>query len=218
MKFNLKQEAPLLAIVAIPFIYLAYIWNSLPEKIPIHWNMKGEIDGWGTKDQLIVILLVLTVFVYSLLLVITMIDPKGKLGKMGKKLYHIKFLTMLVMSLIAVFILYSAQNESGSNMKILLVLMGFMIVGFGNYFPTLKPNYFIGIKTPWTLENETVWKATHQLGGKLWFFGGVVLTLLVLFLPTEVSFIVFMVGVGILAIVPTVFSYMKFKALKKLEA
>jgi len=218
MEFNLKQEASLLAIVAIPFIYLAYLWNSLPEKIPIHWNMQGEIDGWGTKDQLIVILLVLIVFVYTLLLVITMIDPKGKLGKMGKKLYHIKFLTMLVMSLIAVFILYSAQNESGSNMKILFVLMGFLIVGFGNYFPTLKPNYFIGIKTPWTLENETVWKATHQLGGKLWFFGGVVLTLLVLFLPTEVSFIVFMVGVGILAIVPTVFSYMKFKALKKLEA
>jgi uncharacterized membrane protein len=217
MKFNLKQEIPLIAIMAIPFIYLAYLWNALPEKIPIHWNIKGEIDGWGTKDKLIVILLTLTVFVYLLLQVVSRIDPKGKLEKMGNKLYHIKFFTMLVMSLLAVFILYSVQNQTGSNTKALFALMGFLFVGFGNYFQTLKPNYFIGIKTPWTLENETVWKETHKLGGKLWFFGGAVLTTLVLVLPISYGFTVFMLGIGILVIVPVVFSYLRFKDLKKLD-
>jgi len=118
------------------------------------------------------------------------------------------------MSLLAIFILYSAQSESVFNIKIVFALLGFLFIGLGNYLPTLRPNYFIGIKTPWTLESETVWKATHQLAGKLWFFGGASLTLLVLILPVENSFGVFMTGVAILALVPTVFSYVRFKALK----
>lgn len=121
------------------------------------------------------------------------------------------------MSLIGLFIVYSVQQSDGS-IKGIFALIGFMIMVFGNYFPTIKPNYFVGIKTPWTLENETVWKETHKLGGKLWFYGGAVLTLLVLLLPIEISFTVFMSGMFVLVIIPTVFSYMRFQALKKIEA
>lgn len=214
MKFNLKKEVPLLVVMAIPFIYLAYLWNSLPEKIPIHWNIKGEIDGWGTKDQLLVILLALPVLTYVLFLIIPYIDPKKKLKNMGNKFGHIKFFLVLLMSLLAVFILYSVQHQNGSNIKWAYALMGFLIVGLGNYFPAMKPNYFVGIRTPWTLENESVWKATHKMGGKLWFFGGLLMTLLVLALPTESSFVVFMTGTAVLALVPIIFSYAKYKALK----
>ncbi|MFK7811174.1 MAG: SdpI family protein [Maribacter sp.] len=214
MKLSLKQELPLLAIVAIPFVYLAYLWNSLPEKVPIHWNINGEIDGWGTKNQLIVILLALPVLIYILFLVIPIIDPKKKLEKMGKKFYNLKLLMVLFMSVLAVFILYSVQSHSGSSIKVVFALLGFFFMGLGNYFQTLQPNYFIGIKTPWTLESETVWKATHKVAGKLWFFGGALLTLAVLVLPAEISFFVFMAGTTLLAIVPIVYSYTKYKALK----
>ena len=216
MNYNIKRESPLLIMVALPFVYLAYLWNSLPKKVPLHWNMKGEIDGWGSKEQLIIVLLLLPVLTYVLLLLIPKLDPRRKLEKMGNKFYHFKFFMVLVMSLLAVFIVYSVQNSSGpSNMKVLYILMGFMIVGLGNYFPTIRPNYFIGIKTPWTLENETVWKETHVLGGKLWFFGGIALTLLILVLSVETGFIVFMIGIAILAIIPVVFSYLRYKALEE---
>ena len=214
MKYNLKKEIPILAMVVLPFIYLGYLWNALPEKVPLHWNFKGEIDGWGNKDQLVLIILVLPVFVYIILQFIPLLDPKKKIEKMGNRFHQIKFLVVLTMSLLAIFILYTVQNQSGSNMKILFALIGFLIVGLGNYFPTLKPNYFIGIKTPWTLESETVWKETHKMGGRLWFFGGVFMILLVLVLPEELSFIVFMSGVALLTIVPVVFSYSRYKALK----
>jgi len=214
MKFNLKKEVPLLAIIAIPFVYLAYLWNSLPEKIPIHWNIKGEIDGWGTKDQLILILLVLPVLTYVLFLIIPIIDPKKKLNTMGNKFGHIKFFLVLLMSLLAVFILYSVQHQTTTNIKWVYALMGFLIVGLGNYFPAMKPNYFVGIKTPWTLENESVWKATHKMGGKLWFFGGLIMTVLVLALPAESGAVVFISGIAILVLVPVVFSYTKYMALK----
>ncbi|TMM59352.1 DUF1648 domain-containing protein [Maribacter algarum] len=214
MKYDLKQEIPLLATTALPIVYALYLWNSLPEKIPTHWNLKGEIDGWGSKEPFIIFFITIPVFIYILFLVLPMIDPKKKLQKMGKKFYRIKFFMILIMSLLAVFALYSAQNQSESSIKALLALFGFMIVGLGNYFPAVKHNYFIGIKTPWTLENETVWKETHQMAGKLWFFGGALLTLLVLILPVESSFIVFLVGMAVLTLVPLVFSYRKYKGLK----
>ena len=214
MKFSLKKELPILSIIAIPFLYLAYLWNSLPEKVPIHWNIKGEIDGWGTKDQLILIVLALPVLIYGIFLLVPLIDPKKMLDKMGNKFYQLKFLMVLFMSVLAVFILYNVQHQSLSNMKMLYVLIGFLFVALGNYFQTLKPNYFIGIKTPWTLENETVWKETHKLGGKLWFFGGILMILAVLLLPIETSFVVFIAATSIFAIVPIVYSYTKYKALE----
>lgn len=214
MKVNVKQEIPLLFIILLPFVYLAYIWKSLPDKVPIHWNIEGEIDGWGNKEELVLVVFLLSVLIYVLLLAAPIIDPKKKIKKMGNKFYHLKFLMVLFMSLLAIFILYSVQNQSLYNIKVIYALVGFLIVALGNYFPTLKPNYFIGIRTPWTLENELIWKETHSLVGKLWFFGGAMLILAVLLLPAKASFFTFIAGVLILIVVPVVFSFIKFQSLK----
>ena len=61
---KLKNEIPLIAIVSLPFIYLAYIWNELPEKVPMHWNIKGEIDRFGEKSELLLIPILLPLLVY----------------------------------------------------------------------------------------------------------------------------------------------------------
>ena len=89
---NLKKELPLIAIVLLPFIYLAYLWNDLPSKVPMHWNLKGEIDRYGDKSELIIIPILLPLLVYVIFLVVPKIDPKNKLNKMGDKLQTIKFL------------------------------------------------------------------------------------------------------------------------------
>ncbi len=214
MKFNLKKELPIIFIVLLPFVYLAFIWNSLPEEVPIHWNGSGEIDGWGPKITLLLIPFVLPFLIYIIFLSIPAIDPKGRIKQMGNKFYHLKFFLTLFMSLLAVFILYSSKEESMTNMSILFALMGFFILVLGNYFKTLRPNYFIGIRTPWTLENETVWKETHIFSGKLWFVGGILLIILSLLLTAKFLTITFTVIVIILAVLPIAYSYMKFKSLK----
>ena len=115
MKFNLRKEAPILAIVAIPFLYLAYVWNSLPEKVPMHWNIKGEIDRWGEKQELLLIPIVLPLLVYVIFLLVPLIDPKKQLEKMGNKYQSLKLIFTLLMSLLAVFIIYTAKEASFSN-------------------------------------------------------------------------------------------------------
>ena len=211
---NLKKELPLIVIVLLPFIYLAYVWNELPEKVPMHWNIKGEIDRYGEKSELIIIPILLPLLVYIIFLVIPKIDPKNKLNKMGNKLQSIKFLLTTFMSVLALFIIYSAKNKSFVNPNYIVLLIGILYIILGNYFKTIKANYFIGIRTPWTLENETVWKKTHKLGGKLWLAGGIIVMITSLILEKEMNFTVFLIITGIISIIPIVYSYQIFKKLK----
>lgn len=217
MKFSLKKELPIMLIVFLPFVYLAYIWNTLPEKVPLHWNGNGEIDRWGDKIELVIIPFLLPFLIYVIFMVVPLIDPKGKIEQMGNKFYHLKFILVLLMSLLAIFILYASLKQSMTNMGLLFVLIGFLILVLGNYFKTLKPNYFIGIRTPWTLENEKVWKSTHLLAGKLWFIGGFFVIALGLFSKGKVLLTAFLIIVGVLVLIPLVHSYFSFKALKKRE-
>lgn len=208
---KLKKELPFIAIVLLPFAYLAYIWNQLPEKVPVHWNSSGEIDRYGEKIELLLIPILLPLLVYVIFLVIPRIDPKKKLNKMGNKLHTLKTLMTILMSILALFILYSAKNQSFDNPNYMVLLIGVLYIILGNFFKTIKHNYFIGIRTPWTLENERVWKETHKLGGKLWFIGGIIVVLSSLMLDNKQNFTLFLIITTILALVPVVYSYIRFK-------
>jgi hypothetical protein len=85
----------------------------------------------------------------------------------------------------------------------------------GNYFKVIKQNYFLGIKTPWTLESEEVWKLTHILAGKLWIVGGLLIVIFSLVIPEDINFYLFITITSIITIVPIVYSYLIFKKLKK---
>lgn len=212
---KLKKELPLIGIVLLPILYLAYVWNDLPIKVPVHWNIQGEVDRYGDKSELVLVVLLLPVLVYFLMLIIPKIDPKNKLQKMGKKYDVIKFLLTTFVSAMALFIIYTANHPSGANTNYIVLLVGVLYIVLGNYFKTIKANYFIGIRTPWTLENEEVWKATHKLAGILWFIGGIAVVLSSLILEKQTNFIVFIVITTVISLIPVVYSFVYFSNIKK---
>lgn len=207
-----KKEIPFIAVALLPFVYLAYIWNELPKEVPMHWNASGEIDRWGDKSELFMMLFMLTGISYFVFLIIPYIDPKQKLQNMGNKLNNLRLILGLFMSALAIYILYSVQQKT-SNPVLIFPLIGLLFAFLGNYFKTIKPNYFIGIRTPWTLENEDVWKKTHLLGGKLWFVGGLLMAMTFV-LPNKIQFYTFMGITAVISIFPIVYSYLEFKKTK----
>ena len=215
MKFNFQKEAPLIAIVIAPFIYLAYIWNNLPDTVPLHWNIEGEIDNYGDKSELILSPILLPLLVYIIFTIVPMIDPKGKINQMGKKYFSLKMAMTIFMSVLAMVIIYAVKNETLYNPNYIVLLIGVLFVILGNYFKTLRANYFIGIKTPWTLENETVWKETHKLAGKIWFIGGFIIIISSLLLDQKTNFSVFIGITIIISLVPVIYSFFKYKSLTK---
>jgi len=199
---DFKKELPILAIVLLPFLYLAYIWRELPSKVPVHWSIEGEVNRYGDKLELLLIPFLLPLLTYLIFIIVPKIDPKNNLHKMGRKLQAMKFILTTFMSILALFIIYTAKTQSIGNLDYGMLLIGVLFSILGNYFKTIRPNYFIGIKTPWTLESETNWKETHELGGKMWFIGGILIVVFSLILDKSLSFMVMMIITGLITIIP----------------
>src|SRR5690606_12164854 len=202
MRSILRKELYQIIIALIPVIYLGIIYNSLPTKVPIHLNIQGEIDRFGNKSELILIAL-MPLLIY----VIFSVVPKKKIKAMGKKYQKLKTLLILLISLLAVYILYLIKNQTFSNPNFIILSIGILYTIFGNYSKTIKSNYFIGIRTPWTLKNETVWKNTHILAGKLWFVGGIIIIISSLVVSKTYNTYLFLVITAVIALIPVVYSY-----------
>ncbi|WP_066756079.1 SdpI family protein [Crocinitomix algicola] len=214
MNNNLKKEIPSLIALILPAIYLLYTWRTIKDTIPIHYNFYGEPDRYGSKYTLIFIALFLPAIAYVIFYFMQTFGSNANLKRMNKKLNALKFIMTLFMSAIAIFIIYSSKSESISQPSIIFALIGLLLAAIGNFFPTIKPNYLFGIRTPWTLKNEIVWRSTHQIGGKLWFIGGLLITLISL-ISTELWSLITAVGIlGIITIVPLFYSYFKAKEIQ----
>jgi uncharacterized membrane protein len=210
------KELVLWALIVLPYVYLATLWNNLPEQVPTHFNLQGVADGWLSKNSLIYIIGALGIGIYLLMLIIPIIDPKKKLQQMGDKYYMLRFILTFCFSLIALHILNSSSEGGIKKPMILFFILGILIAMLGNYSQTIRPNYFIGIRTPWTLENEKVWKNTHSLAGRIWIICGILIAILGVFIENSQLFsIIFGIILAIMVIVPVGFSYTEFQKEKR---
>ncbi len=212
MKINIKKEIILVIVTLIPLIYLALVWNDLPNEIATHFNFEGEADGYSNKTTFIWLIGFMTIFVYFLMLVVPFIDPKKRLQEMGNKYDTIKLITTSLMSVISVFIVYNAVNEN-ANPQILMLIMGIFFIVIGNYFQTIKQNYFMGIKTPWTLHSEAIWNKTHKISGIIWMIGGFVMCIAYLFIPFKYAKFIHIAIIAVITIHPFLYSYLLYREL-----
>ncbi|WP_187263179.1 SdpI family protein [Pontibacter beigongshangensis] len=217
-KVNLRTEFFLWLVMLVPFVYLWLSWQELPARVPIHFNLQGEADGWADKSILIGLLLFITVGLYLLLLLLPKIDPKRKIEHTSPVYARIRVVLVLFMAALGVYSIYSASGQQAVNLNLILISIGVLVAALGNYLQSLKPNYFIGIRTPWTLESETVWRKTHRLSGPIWFAGGLLIALLALVDDSMVRQVLLIAIIAILVLVPVTYSYMESKKEKKLNS
>ncbi|CAM4081226.1 SdpI family protein [Zobellia nedashkovskayae] len=215
MKLSLKKELPNIIMLLLPAIYLAYIWNGLPQEVPVHWNLHGEVNRFGSKLELAITSLSMPIITYVIFLIAPFIDPKGQIKQIGAKYGNLKLFIVALLSMLAIFILYNANNSPELSPEFIVPLLGILFMVFGNYFQTIKPNYFIGIRTPWTLESPEVWKKTHRLGGQIWFVGGLVIAVCSMLIPSVYSMKIVIASFLILALIPVIYSYLYFRDIKK---
>lgn len=203
-----------------PVVYLAVVWNKLPEKVPMHYNINGEVDRYGNKTELLAmlgILLAVTVGVYFLLVNVHRIDPKRKYKAENiSRMRRLAFALSIFLAALTCFFVHSSQEANVKfNSRFITVGIGLLFAVIGNYMYNIKPNYFAGIRTPWALENEENWRLTHKLASRLWFAGGLLLAVLGLFLTSTASFVLMMAMVAALVLVPFIYSYRLYAKMKR---
>ncbi|KAA9331959.1 SdpI family protein [Adhaeribacter soli] len=213
MKNHSKTEFLIFLLLIVPFVYLAFTWNDYPDRVPIHFNHKGEADNYGPKSFGLLMLPVINIFLYLLLKYLPKIDPRKENYALFEGRYKaIRLLIHLFMVFIFVLLTVSMLKGASSLLFPKLVVAGVAVVFMilGNYFSAVRPNYFVGIRTPWTLSNDEVWKKTHRFAGKLWVGASLILLMLVLASEKAHPAIV-VIYIGILVIVPVVYSYLLYR-------
>ena len=190
----------------IPIIVGLLIWDKLPDTIATHFGMDGTPNGWSSKAFTVFGIPLFLTFGHLLCIGITSQDPKY--DNMSDKLFGLVLWMIPAISILLMVTCYGYSLGWKLNMsKYGCVVLGVMFMIIGNYLPKCKQNYTMGIKIPWTLDNEDNWNKTHRLAGFLWVIGGVAMVVNA-FIGSEWSILVISV---VMVFVPMIYSYLYFK-------
>ena len=212
-----RIEAIILGLVLLSFMVSLYFYPLMPEKIAIHWNVQGQVDGYASKFPGLFILPFLFTGIVLLFITIPKVDPlKENIERFRK--YYDGFI--ILFSAFMVFIhLYVISWNMGIRISPNMVLpigLGLLFFYCGILCENAKRNWFIGIRTPWTLSSEKVWERTHKVGGRLFKACGVISIIGLLF-PSHVAYFI-LIPVMFAAAFLIVFSYFAYqKEMRQLD-
>lgn len=216
MKFNIKKEWPLIVLLLIPLVAAIFLYPHMPEQVPIHWNVHGEVDDYGSRMFGTFFLPILNIALYLMFVIMPNFDPKRENYKKFESSYYVIRLTMHLLFAFLFGITAAASLGYPLNVgKWIAAAVAIMFIVMGNTMGRIRHNYFVGFKFPWTLANEEVWKKTHQMGAKAMVLGGVVALLGILLTEGTMSFVILMAGIFIPMIFMTAYSYLLYKSVAK---
>lgn len=199
----------------VPVLTVYFLWDRLPAQIPSHFNAKGVADDFIAKENIYSFTGIITFGLYALMVVIPFIDPKGQIKKMGNNYFKIRLVLQVFISGILAVITVTTAWEGVDTGSVLLPSVFLLLAIIGNYLQSVKPNYFVGIRTPWTLESEKNWVKTHRFTGRLWMITGGILVILSFIKDLFSWNYVFTTAIIVMVASPILYSFLYFLKEKK---
>lgn len=216
IKLTIKTEIIPLFFLLLTAIAGYYFYYHFPAVVVTHWNWAGQPDGWGSGKTNAIVLPLVTLGMYILFLVLPYLDPKKERYVEFAKVYHV-FKGILVSFMAIIFIITSINNLGyfvpiG---KVVPAMVGLLFIVMGNYMGKLKKNWFIGVRTPWTLSSEEVWNKTHRFSGKIFILSGVLMIINGWIPSPSWSLSIFIINIAVLLIGTIGYSYWAYLQWKK---
>lgn len=212
---SIKKDWLILAIVVLTFVLSLYFYPSLPDRVPSHWNAKGQIDGYSGKFFGGFGIPLINLGLYFLFIILPYLDPKkANYAKFPSAYKAIRYTVHIFFACLQGVILMVSLGHPVNVGMFAYLGASLLFVMIGNVMGKFKHNYFVGIKTPWTLSNEEVWVKTHRMAGPLWVVGGI-LSAIFAIIGDGIMIIPFIIIVSVIAIVPIIYSYIIFSKLNK---
>ena len=214
MKLHWKRQLFALAVVAVTAVFAVHYYSILPDVVPSHFDLQGYPNGWMPKVSFYAVMCGMIVFIYLLFTFLLFFDPLKK--KIEPKFKNILFFrdALLVFFAVTFSLSLEAGREGHLNVDILGFALGLLFVVIGNYLPKIPQNWFIGIRTPWTISSEIVWKKTHIVGGWLFMLSGVAYLFCA---AVKISNVIPFVVILISALISVLYSFYLYKEIEKSE-
>jgi uncharacterized membrane protein len=205
-----------IAIIAVMLLLTAWAWPQLPAdaRIPIHWSADGQVDGYADKLVGLLLLPLIAAGIAAMFAAIPLIEPRRRNLERSATAYGAIWVgVMLLLGGLQLLVIGAALGAAFDMTRLVFVATGALFIVIGNYLPKVRPNYMVGIRTPWTLTSDVAWTRTHRVGGRSFVIEGIVLILLGLVGVTGVALAgALIVGVVILLVVVFAYSYQVWKA------
>ena len=199
-------------LLAATLIFSLVVGSRLPDTVVTHWDLSGQPDGWGSKWIALLLMPGVVAFNAVLTLVLPAVSPReARIERFGRVYGWIMFLVGAMMAVIHVVIVLKTAGAAFDIGRALVTVMFAVWILLGNVIGKVGRNYFMGIRTPWTLASDRVWHATHRAAGRLWVFGGAAGLLLALLGAPPFPLIL---GFVALALVPVAQSYFIYRRLE----
>jgi uncharacterized membrane protein len=204
-----------LIVILAASIASAVVYPRLPETAASHWNAAGQVDGYMPRFWAAFLMPLVSVGLLLLFLAIPAIDPlKANIAKFRN--YYNAFIVLIIVFMLLIHAITLAWNLGYDQFNIgnaIIPAVGLIFIFAGVMMAKAKRNFFIGIRTPWTLSNDTVWDETHKLGSKLFIAAGIVTILSAFF--GEAGFWIMFSIIMIAALVPIIYSYILWRRISK---
>lgn len=216
MRLTLKTELLPLLLVLAAWGLMAWYWPQLPDPMPTHWGPDGRPDDWMPRIWGALIGPLAATFVYLVMTVSPYIDPRSRNWTAFAGIYPILKAAVGALMLFITYMALSAAAAPEESFPVsrLLVGLGLVFVVLGGFLPKLRSNFFVGIRTPWTLSSEEVWIRTHRLGGWLMILLGGIITLSAWLAPSAALGVV-LGATGVYAVICFGYSYWLYRRLTR---
>lgn len=215
LKISWRTEWFSIGLLILSFSLSFYFYQHFPARVPTHWNWQGEVDAYGSAALGALALPVVMLVMYLLFLVLPYFDPQKERYADFIGAYH-NFKDLLIMFFFAIYWLTGLAGL-GYDMKInfsLPILLGCLFIGLGSLLRKIKMNWFLGIRTPWTLSSEDVWEKTHEVGAWVFMLSGLLMISVSLVDPFS-KIILFLLAILLPLIGLPFYSYLLFRQEKK---
>lgn len=203
--------------ILVPFVALILVWPFMPERVPVHWNFAGEPDRWTSNPMELFLLPVLNVGMAFIPTLVAALDPKLRAQTPEQRRTTLRAVRGITLALHLFFcgvILFMIAAILGihMNLTVAVELGSLLLIAYlGNVMAKLQPNYLVGIRTPWTLEDPDIWRRTHRLGGIVMVVTALLLALLLFLLPPGWYIGVMLTALIVMALIPIGYSYLLYR-------
>lgn len=211
MKFFLRRDAPALAIVAFMFVASAAVWSRVPARMAVHWGIEGEPDRWGGRVEGLLAMPAIAGLVWALMGVLPRIDPgRANYASFAGVYSAIRTAIVAFLALLHGVLIASALGLDVDVGSIVGPATGLLFVLLGGVLGKIRPNWFVGIRTPWTLSSKLSWTRTHRVGG--WAFIGLGVAVIAAgAVSPKVMFVTLMAGILGVVILTFAYSYVVWR-------
>lgn len=206
-----RHDIPVVFFILLMVVGGILAYPHLPAIVPTHWNAQGHPNGYSTRLFAVIFMPALALAVWLMLVALPAIDPRRRNYASFIGFYRgLRWALVVFLGLIFVTTLFGRVRQAVNITLVINIVVPALFIFIGNSLQKVRFNYFVGVRTPWTLANEEVWRLTHRFASRTMVIGGLV-GLAGIFFPPGVRVLILMAGIVGGAVAPAIYSYFGYR-------